>query len=232
VTAVSLGGAPSNRPRRQARQTDQIAKAQPSLTVTHPRRPVRGRPPPTPRGPASLPAPPAAASCRGFRPRPPAQPSSTGPPAVRRTRRAGVLPATLRPQPPPVPLTGSRSHAWRLPRRSLGPTTAGPPAARQEASAAAICAATGAAWALKAMPGTVVGAGPPVRRADRHDADGRGPPAGPSAGGTSCSSTTWAMTRAVCGDPRGLWCRTSVSSFPIHWGGPAVGKDPADFVGW
>jgi hypothetical protein len=35
----------------------------------------------------------------------------------------------------------------------LGPTTAGPPAARQEASAAAICAATVTAWALKAMPG-------------------------------------------------------------------------------
>jgi hypothetical protein len=86
-----------------------------------------------------------------------------------------------------VPPTGSRSPARRLPGRIFDPTTAGPPASRQEASAATICAAMVATLGIESNAWSIAGDGPPVRLtdrdgrawSDRHDADGRSRPARP-----------------------------------------------------
>ena len=81
--AVDSRGQRLNNPIVSSNDTDRQSRltppARPGPAPTHPQR-------------AGIPAgPPAAASCRGFRPRPTACGNAPGPPAVRRTRRAGIL---------------------------------------------------------------------------------------------------------------------------------------------
>ena len=89
------------------------------------------------------------------------------------------------------------------------------------------------AWALKAMPGTIAGDGPPVRLTDRHDADGRGRTARRDAELLEHDLGDDVHCQAIAAGSRSRRCRAIAlsPSFPIHWGGPAVGKDPTDFIG-